>query len=196
MAASAADQLSKALRDKISPKAIQRATARALNKAIVSVRAEAARGVKAELPSLKAADIKSVMRLERTKASTSVAEQSAAIVVSGRPIELYKFAARPRTVQTARGPRQGVTVKVKQERKVVSGAFIAEMKSGKIGVWKGTGQTTATGRQRIKLLYSTTVRDIFLNDGFMAPLQDFARARLETVLEQELAFELSKAKGG
>jgi hypothetical protein len=196
MAASAADQLKKALREKIPPKAIQRATARALNKAIVSVRAEAARGVKAELPSLKAADIKDAMRIERTKGSTSVGEQSAAVVVSARPVELYRFAAKPRRLQSARGPRVGVTVKVKKERKVVAGAFIAQMKSGKVGVWKAAGGTTKSGKSRINLLYSTTVQDIFLNDGFMAPLQDFARARLETVLAQELAFETSKVKGG
>lgn len=195
MAKSASDQIKAALKQAVPPKAIKRAAARALNKTMTSVRAEASRMVKDELPSLKASDIKKELTVEKAKATDSIGSMKSVLVVSPKPIELYKFAAKPKRIKTSRGIRMGVTVKVKERRKVVEGGFIAQMRSGKVGVWKRTGQTTSSGKDRIKLLFSTKVEDIFRNDGFMDTLGDYAGQRLETVFTQEINFEIGKVSG-
>lgn len=207
---SAAAQIKRALAAQVSPKAIQRAAARALNKAMTSTRAEASRRVREEL-SLKAGDIKKELTVEKAKAGDGLRNMRSTLVVSNRPVDLHKFGARARKVKSTRGPRIGVTVKVKDVRKLVVGGFIAKMRSGKVGIFKRDGATTSTGKSRIKLLYSTRVRDVFLNDGggksksfigrlrgqsstFLDDLGDYAAARLKVVLTQELSFELGKAQ--
>ena len=193
MAESASDQIRKAIASQVTPKAIQRAASRALNKAMTSTRAEASRRVKEEL-NLKVGDIKKELTVQKAKASDGLRDMRSTLIVSNKPVELFKFGAKAKKVRSARGPRVGTTVKVKQERKLVAGGFIAQMRSGKIGVFKRSGGTTSTGKEKIKLLYSTRVRDVFLNDGFLEKLGDFAGKRLETTLAQELSFEISKGQ--
>jgi hypothetical protein len=178
----------------LTRKQMQQASARALNKAATSTRAEAARRVKESPLNLKARDIKDQITMERAKAKDGLQRMSAVIRVVRKSVPLYLFGAKERKVKSARGPRVGATVKVKTQRKLVSGGFIARMKSGKVGVWKRTGQTTNKGKERIKQLFSTSVYDVFHNKGFLSDLGAYARARFKVTFAQELKYEQNKTK--
>ncbi len=193
MAKSARQELARAMRESgLDQRTLRKVATRAVNKAAVSVRAEASKKVREEL-SLKAGDVKDAITLVKARqADNPVAK----LIVPDKGIELYKFGAKPKRVTTQRGPRTGVTVKVKKDRKLVSGGFIATMKSGKTGVFKRTGSVTSKGKGRIRLLFSTTVADIFENEDFIREMQAYSIARLAVVLRQEMAFEVSKRGKG
>lgn len=190
MAESAKAQLKRAMKASgLEPNALRRAATRAINKTTVSLRAEAARRVK-EHVNLKAADAKDAIAVERAKLRGGM--PFGRLVIAAKAVELYKFGAKMKAV----GEYVGVTVKVKKERKLVKGGFIATMKSGKTSVWKRTSGVTKKGKARLKMLFSTRVSDVFQNDDFMSGLVKFARERLGTVMRQEIAFESSKKSQG
>lgn len=193
MAESASAQIKNALAAQVSPKAIQRAAARALNKAMTSTRAEASRRVREEL-SLKAGDIKKELTVEKAKASDGLRDMKTTLIVSRTQVDLYKFGARARRVKSSRGPRVGVTVKVKQERKMVAGGFIATMKSGKTAIFRRTGRFKGA-KETIGIRLGPKVIDVMKQESVQARLLDYAGKRLEVTFAQELAFEIGKVKG-
>jgi hypothetical protein len=99
---------------------IQRATARALNRAIVTTRQDVIKKLQTET-GLKQATIRARLEIQRA----SPRQLEAAVVVSAKSIPLIEFGARqtPAGVVTARG----------QFRR---GAFLATMRSGHRGVFK------------------------------------------------------------
>jgi hypothetical protein len=167
---------------------IRKSTIRAINKTATSVRAEAARRVR-ETINLKAAEIKDAMTLTKAVDGAGFKDLKAVITVKGRPVPLVKFDAKARNVKSARGARVGVTVKVKKERKLVGGGFLATMKTGYLGVFKRRGP----GRSPIKQLFSSSIAEVFKSDDFLSGIKAFSKSRLVDVLRGELKFAVQRA---
>lgn len=122
-------QLKKALRE--CPEAIRRAEVRALNRAGVTMRAIAAREIKANLgSSVKIGALKDVINVRNATAE----RRTVAVEVSGARIPLIDFGAKGPEPSLGRG--RGVTVSLKGGLKRHVHAFIATMKSGHRGVFQ------------------------------------------------------------
>jgi hypothetical protein len=175
----------------LKEKTLKQAAARALNKTATSVRAEAAKQIKQQLPGLKSSDIKAdAFEIVKANSKDDLRTMRSILVVKGKPIPLVKFAARTRGVRTDRGKRVGVTVNVKGTRKMVQHAFLATI-NGYTGIFQRKGKDRGPAKQ----LFSTSVTDIFKSREFLRGLKAFALERLRTVLQQELNFELTKQQG-
>jgi len=102
---------------------VKKAAARALNRTITTVRAESARMVSRRY-NIKVGDVKDAMHIFSANSTTLQARAS----TRGRFFRLINFGARPL--------KRGVSVAVTRgRREVLQNAFIAQMKSGHIGVF-------------------------------------------------------------
>lgn len=160
-------RLAENLRDK--------ALVRALNRTATTIRAEAAREIKAEY-NMTIGDIKGQMRIENATA----AQLRSRVVVSGKPISLSGF-----------GPRQnaqGVTVMVKRgQRKLIRHAFLLNRPGGS-AVFERVGNA----RLPIKKLFTLSLPSAFTNDKVMAALKRVAATRFPEAFAQESRYYLSK----
>lgn len=195
MAKSIQDQID-ALKEQLTKKAMISAAVRACNKAATSIRAEGAKRARETL-NLKSSDIKDAVKIERAAKAEFLSAIKAVLSVDGKPIPLIKFSASPRNVRTAHGPRTGVSVKVKAERKLVTGGFIATVR-GTTGIFrrgaKGEGYTSTLPRGPIRQLFSTSVADLFRTESFLSSLKEWGAQRVKELFKQELSFEVSKLK--
>jgi minor tail protein Z (GPZ) len=162
---------------------IDGAVVRALNRTATTVRAEAAREIHDVYQGLKIGDIKDQIRVERATRIT----MRTIISVSGRPIPIIKFSA----TQT----RLGVTVKVKDQRKLIRHAFIAMMPGGHKGVFIRRGPPgSLVSRLPIDQIFSVSLPVAFSNKKIMNAVVRAARERFPGALAQEANFvKLKKA---
>lgn len=181
----------------LSEKAIQQAAARSINRTGTSARVEASKLVREEV-NLKATDAKEVIDVTRVSSNTPLSRMVAYLKIAGKPIPLYKYGALPKRIMTQAGLRIGVTVKVKKERKLVRGAFIATMPNGKTGIfWRGskTSYDPKGPRHPIKHRLSTSVLDVFKGEDFLKRLQTFISDTFKKNFERELKYQLDKQRG-
>lgn len=159
------------------------ATVRALNRTAITVRAEAARDIHDEYPGLKIGAVKDRIDIQKANKIT----QRVVISVSGRPIPIIEFDAR----QT----RAGVTVKVKKDRKLLRGAFIATMSTGHTGVFYRRGFRGARApRLPIDQVFSISLPVAWSNKKVMDAVVRAAKERFPEALSQEVRFiKLKKA---
>lgn len=155
----------------------EKALVRALNKTAITVRAEASREIRKEY-NLKSKVVKDQIRIFRANRATL----TAVIEASGRPIPLVEFDARWGRKQA------GASVRVKRERKVVKGSFIAVMPGGHRGVYVRQGKK----RLPIRQLYSISLPTAFTQKRVTEALIRAAQARFPVAVEQELRFAASK----
>lgn len=162
-------------------KAIQRA----LNKTAITARAQSARSIRDAGYDIKIGAIKETFTLRRA----TDADLRAVVKSTGSPIPLIKYGAR----QTAKG----VSVSVKQGRKVIAHAFIATMSSGHEGVFIRTdksrkkvsrkGKTYYSGLP-IKELFGPSIPSAFANQVVQDQVIAAIKQRFPIVLRQELKF--------
>jgi hypothetical protein len=180
---SAADQIKQY--SYLTQSAIRSAAARAINRAATTTRAEVARKIKDDL-GLNIGVIKAAIDLDTASARDDLSTMKATLTASGKGVPLYQFSPLDRRVNTPRGQRMGVTVRVKGQRKLVAHAFIAETRGGHVGIFVRKGR----GRFPVKELYSTTVAEAFTNR--MADFKEIAQAYMEANLASELHYQLMK----
>lgn len=101
----------------------KKAIVRALNRAAKSVQVQAAREIREAGYNLKASRIKKALTVRQANANVL----QAGIRAIGRPISLYEYGARSTS--------KGVSVNVKEGRKLIKHAFIATMPTGHTGVF-------------------------------------------------------------
>lgn len=150
---------------------VDAAAATALNRTSVTVRAEAVRKIGGTY-NIKASVIRDQLRLKRADRSRLEAQ----VIASGRRIPLIAFQAR----QT----RRGVTVRVKQERKLVRGVFIAKMPTGHTGVFERKGRA----RLPIRELFSVSLPQAFTNRQILAALKQIAKERFGIEFARAMKF--------
>lgn len=126
-------------------RAVDKAHIQALNRTASGVRTDGSRKIKEQV-NLKVGFIKKQMNVVKANKNRPQAK----VVTSGKPIPIINVGAR----QT----RKGVTVKVKRQgqRRTIKSAFIATMPQGHTGVFRRTGRRTASGKQQIKEIWTTT----------------------------------------
>ena len=183
---------------KLSEQVAKKATVSAINKSITSTRAFAVK--------LVAKDYKisqKVVRDELKLVKANYSSMEAKIIGSGSPgIPLYKFAPTPKKVPSTRRlksggytPKGGIKVMIRKgARKTVQGAFIAQMSSGHIGVFKrkksGPGQA---GKQGIDELFGPSPLRILDDDRYYQQLDDFTEETMDKNYAREVDFYLKKA---
>jgi hypothetical protein len=164
-----------------APKAVQRA----LNKTAITARAQAARSIRDTGYGLKVGVIKDAFSIRRA----TQADLKAILTATGKAIPLIDYGAR----QTSRG----VTVNVKNGRKLIAHAFIATMPSGHKGVFIRVdnrhkrvirnGKVYSSGLP-IKELFGPSIPSAFANDAVQDALKTAIEERFPVVLKQELKF--------
>lgn len=166
-----------------------KATVRALNKTGAQVKTAASREIRAAGYNMKAGDIKKQIKVIPATAGKPVVT----VRCVGRPVPLIKFSAR----QTGKG----VTVNVKNGRKLIRGAFVATMPSGHRGVFIRTGhdhrRVVRGGKVvwsglPIKQLFGPAIPDAFGNQVVSGALVSLARAKFPNILAHEIEFLRSR----
>lgn len=119
------------------PKDLIKADERAKSRAITAARTQAIKSVR-ETYDAKSAGLRSSIQLQ---------PREGMMISRGVPMELMKFKVTPRT------PRRAIVqASVKRAGGSIGYAFVAEMGSGKVGVFRRAGQ----GRLPIRQLYSVS----------------------------------------
>lgn len=177
------------------------AIARALNRTGQTVKANSARIIRDEGYNIKIGDIKKAIAMK-------LANQSELVVVLralGRPIPLFKYGAK-----AVKGKGGGVSVQVKNGRKLIRGAFIATMPNGHTGVFVRVGSAAHAaglgrhgiirrgGNQKhglpIDELFGPSIPAAFLNNVVQTDMAATARTRFPIELRRELAFRSRGAR--
>ncbi|PXX10765.1 phage tail protein [Paraburkholderia tropica] len=176
---------SAARRGDVSPKDELRAIARALNKVAAQARNEASREVRALGYNMRASAIKKSFRVH----GASRNKLAVSLVATGAPIPIINYGAR----QTAKG----VTVRVKNGRKLLPHAFIATMQSGHRGVFQRVGRAhrkvKKEGRKAymsglpIRELYGPAIPDALGNDAVEKAMARIIEQKYPRILEYELS---------
>lgn len=161
---------------------------RAINRAMDSVKAEAKRRVRSELPGLAVASISKRLLVK----SSSISSLFADLDVDYEPVPLIAFSAK----RTA----HGVSVRVK--KRTILRAFIQKPPKGGLGVFGRTGAPQPRQRRRrgvsgpvrprepIKFLYGPTVLGVLLKH--VDAVKELGGEKLLKELEHEIDFALSK----
>lgn len=160
---------------------IDRATVRALNRTVTSVRAEAVKRVRAVLP-VAAKPVRNRLKLRRaTRASL---EASVRVPRDWNP-SLSLFSPRWQQRQAV-----GATVKVgRGPRVAVPGTFTAATRYGRVGVFRRAGaQRKPIVWQRATDAGLPTLAQSFLQDEVQRAMARRARERFEAEFRREIAF--------
>jgi hypothetical protein len=161
-------------------RAAEKAAVRAANRTIITTRAELQREISEKLQ-IKRKDL--IGRFHVDKASKD--QPVARLIVFGRGIPLFRFAARKITVQTSKGKRTGATAMINGQRQVVPGGFIAQMASGKVGVFARRGDR----RLPIEELTTNNVLDLLNRDqSLLGRIKAGAQATMKKNFERDFNY--------
>lgn len=161
------------------------AITRALNKTAITARADAARSIRDAGYGIKVSSVKGAISIRRA----SNQDLKAIVTATGNPIPLINYGAR----QTSKG----VSVNVKNGRKVIAHAFIATMASGHKGVFARQGKTHKKVMRRGKSywsglpvdeLFGPSIPTAFANGAVQDAVKTAIEERFPVVLRQELKF--------
>lgn len=171
------------------------ATMRALNKVAAQGKVAGSRAIRdVGGYKIKIGRIKAAIKIERA----TPGNLKASLIAKGRPIPLVEFAAR----QTSKG----VTVSVKEGRKLVPGAFIATMPGGHTGVFVHDERKAQKHRKvnntrggwhqlPIRELYGPSVVDGMSNQAVQAALTQVLQDKFPAILEHEHSWLAKRVKG-
>ncbi len=158
---------------------VPKAAARAINKTITTVNAQAARDIKKDIGGkLSISEIKASMN----KTQANPRALYAAIYAKGRRIPLIKI--DPSASQDS----SGVNYKTGKGRNHIPHAFVSTMKTGHKGVFKRKG----SARLPIQELYGPSLPKVFTNGVIMQAMSKVANERWVKAFQQEINYELSK----
>lgn len=177
--------------DRIDPvykAAAQKAAIRAANRTVKSVRSRIMKHLGKAL-GLKRKDL-TVKLLYRNASRGNDFARLTILETKGPP--LYLFAPKRTKVQTSRGERLGVTALQDGKRELVRGGFVAEMKSGHVGIFARKGE----GRLPIRELHATKIHEYLrAQPGFMSEVQRFAFETYEKNFTADFEFFVAKGAG-
>lgn len=180
--------------DGIRAEIADKALVRAINKTADQAKVQASRAIRDAGYKIKAGTIKASITIARATATTL----QASVIAKGKRIPLVEYTARP--------VKPGVTVAVKEGRKLVRGVFFATMPTGHRGVYE---RDTRRGAKRvpyqrngkrntkqlpIRELYGPSIPQAFVNATVQDALLTGVRERFPVILARELAYVLSKTK--
>lgn len=159
---------------------METATARALNRALTSGRAQMAKLLAQDM-GLKSGDAKNALRAEQATPARLQVRMSASL----KRLPLVKFGAKG--PMPSRGKGRGVSYRIGAKgRGRVDDAFMAQMPSGHVGIYKRKGQ----GRLPIIELYGPSVGLVFERN------RASVMASMIATFNDRLVHELRFANGG
>lgn len=175
------------------PAAVPRVTTYALNRTATTVRAEAARAIKAEYSYWKIGLLKRGMRIVKANFKRLVAQ----VIASGRAVPISKLVASVR--QTSTGAKAG--------RLTYRGAFVARMRSGHVGIFrrgkagdgrrrrKSVPRRSATGSQLpIDEVTGIAIPKAFAQHKIEAAMRKVVADRFPKEFARRAAYELAKVR--
>jgi hypothetical protein len=160
---------------------LEKAKISALNKVAAQAKVGASKEIRNAGYNMKAAAIKKQISIRRAVNGNAVA----VVKFSGRPIPLIQFSARE--------TKAGVSVSVKNGRKVIKGAFIATMPTGHQGVYVRVGNQhkKINGKWHglpIKELYGPSMPAAFGSEIVQAAIASLVRDKFPSILEHEIKY--------
>jgi hypothetical protein len=160
---------------------LEKAKVRALNKVAAQAKVAASKEIRGAGYNMKAAAIKQKITIKRAVSG----DATVIIRCSGRPIPLIQFSARE--------TKAGVSVSVKNGRKLIKGAFIATMPTGHQGVYVRVGNQhkKINGKWHglpIKELFGPSIPAAFGNEIVQSALVKLVREKFPSILEHEIKF--------
>lgn len=159
-------------------KNVPKAFSAALNRVSTGIRTEAVRKVR-ETYIIKAGDVRKTIKI--TKANPARLE--ILMVSRGGNIPLINFRTTPSKPNTTRRPKVlKAQVKKQGSKKPIPGAFVAQMRSGHIGVFERSGKR----RLPIRELYGPAVPSMLDNPEVQEHLQKEAQRRMAERLDHEV----------
>ncbi|MCP4021574.1 MAG: hypothetical protein GY729_07015 [Desulfobacteraceae bacterium] len=164
-------------------KTAERGIKRAIDRAVKGVRTDAVKAVKKEY-NVKPSLIRKSFRIDK---SGGILEATA--IASGSKIPLIDFGARPKKPE-GRKPKAGVSVKVKNTRKILKHSFIARMKkSGHVGLFQRRGKD----RLPIDEKFSYAIAQMLDKPEIAKEIELNAQQRFSRSLNHEINYALQKA---
>ncbi len=180
---------------KMPEKDLQKASAAALNRTAVSVRKILIDAICKEY-NIKKGDVRSALKIRKAHYKDLEAEIHG---TGPSGIPLYNFSPSPRSAPSTRrlksgaySPRGGISVIVKRgSRKKVEGAFVAQMRSGHIGVFWRKGRDTP--RLPIQELFGPSPIKLAGQDRYVELLDDASETIMDRNFVHQAEFYLKKA---
>lgn len=179
-----ADQLARAevlLRD--IPNGVSKVIVSAINKAAQAAKQDAVKKVR-ERYYVKAKDVSATIEIEKA----TLENQAAVVLSTGSPLALSKFRVTPARPPRRRRKNPIIVRVVRGEGGPIRGAFVAQMKSGHIGVFRRAGPT----RLPIIQLYGPSVPQMLGHPSVTEFVEERARELLEEKLEDEITRMLGR----
>ncbi|MBK5073230.1 phage tail protein [Budviciaceae bacterium CWB-B4] len=119
------------------------------------------------------------------KASGKVGGSSAQVIIDGSPLPLFLNAPKPSKPMTGK-TKGGVTVKLGARRVNFQHAFIAQMASGRVGIFeRQVGVRGDSGREKIRELYGPSVPQLAERDHITEEVNQKARERFNQRFNQQ-----------
>jgi hypothetical protein len=173
--------------DKLVSKITARAARRAIDRALVSTRKRVSELIRSQL-NIRAKAVNELVVINKAFGGEDGKLQGT-LEIRDRPFRLVEFQPRVKRISTSKGMRTGVTVKVKQTRKLVQGGFLATMPSGHEGIFKRKG----AGQYPIVELFTTRPTDLLEEGGnFLKETQTFAEERFKLEYEREFNYQINR----
>lgn len=169
------------------PNGIEKAANRAINRTATSARAIVAREISKQYY-VKITDIKKTIQLRRSNRKSLSAE----LISRGGVIALSKYKVSPRGVQHRGSKNRPLRVAVKKGagKKTIGSAFIAQFKSGHVGVVHRKGKR----RFPLQELYGPSIPQMLKNENVIGPVKEQTATRLQKEFEHEAGRVIEKGK--
>ncbi|WP_020621130.1 phage tail protein [Paenibacillus daejeonensis] len=162
---------------------IPKAFSAAMNRVAQGVRTEAVKKVR-EIYHVKAGDVRQTIRI--TKASAARLEMI--FTSRGPSIPLIKFKTTPSKAPRKQPRVLRAAVKKKSGKKPIPGAFVAEMRSGHLGVFERAGKK----RTPINQLFGPAIPVMLSEPGVAEHLQTEAQRRMAERIDHEVGRVLGR----
>lgn len=134
------------IRKQYDPKIVDRALSTAMTRTAMKARTAVSRLVR-QTYNIKARHIRTGVRLIRRKRGQA---HERVLLYTGTAIPLNRFDPLTKRVLSARGPRVGVTVRIRKDRgrKLVTGGFLADVNGAKVFIRRPGAAKTTTSKGR------------------------------------------------
>lgn len=167
------------------------AQVQALNRTADQLRTEAGREIR-KVYNIKLRAVRAASKIVRARRGETYPR--AEVSFTGRPINLAEFDPRVRWVQTRRGKRRAVTVKIKVQgaRKTVVGGFVGVHGGAD---YRGVFKRTSADRYPIRTLRSVSIPRALEVQAITAALMKFADRRYEKNFDDALRNQLRRRNG-
>ena len=168
------------------PKILNQAMNSAIRKSLMETRTEISKNIR-KVYNVKARDIGATVTLKKL----SYIPPEYMLDYFGYRVSLRNYAARAKMVESRRGARKGVTVRVKKKRRLVKGGFFGPRGYPvylRTGVWKN-------GKEQIQKHSGLAIPQMIQGKDQLRLAYDFMGKRMPPIFAREVRFYQKRAEG-